>query len=105
MAGTGRNGQLLLRSFKTVELLEQSPKLNKMIDLKKYILHDMRIQRFKWLELDYQYDCIFGCWCLCYLNTNDRDDLYKGMRHTINRDGYLVFIEPVLKTQEKYERF
>ena len=93
MAGHGRHGGLLKRSFRQVEMLEQSPSMTKGYD-ENIIKHETRIQAFEWPGEKYQ--CIMGCWCFGYLDHLDREDALTGIYKALKTDGFLVFFESVV---------
>ena len=65
------------------------------------VKHETTIQDFDW-EFK-RYDCIFGCWCFCYLDEEERQNAVVGIAHSLKDDGYFIIFEPILKENETAE--
>mgnify|MGYP005728808133 FL=1 len=98
MAGPGRNYPALKSYFNEVEMLEQSPRLTKLIPW-EVKLYEMKVQDFEWpIE---EYECVVGVWCLCYLNCEDQQQLISRADGAVKEGGHLIFFEPVLEDDEE----
>ena len=97
MSGEGRNYPVLQRYFFNVEMLEQSDDMVKYYN-SNVVLHHLRIQNFDWPES--KYDCVAGCWSLCYLKTEDRILVLEKMTKSLKENDHIIFIEPIIAPNE-----
>ena len=62
-------------------------------------IHIKIVQEFKWPPENY--DCIFGCWVLCYLNESDSKKMLASICKSLKKNGRLILIETVLSDKDK----
>ena len=97
MAGCGRNYSVLKEYFHNIEMLDCTPKMvekhNKSVDS-----YCASVQDFDW-PWD-KYNCIVGCWALCYLDINEREILRGDIDTALNDSGVYIMIEPVMRVDE-----
>ena len=56
--------------------------------------YEERVQDFNWKKNEY--DCVFGCWVLCYLNSEEVKSTLENIRISLGDHGRLILFEPVL---------
>ena len=86
MGGVFRNGPLLRSLFSEVEVLERNDTM--VYEIKKLkkgpdTIHQEDVRYFDWTSRAERYQCVFGVWCLCYLNKRDSIALLCGIRKAL----------------------
>ena len=82
MGGVFRTGLLLRSIFSEVEVLERNDTM--VYEIKKLkkgpdTIHQEDVRYFDWTSRAERYQCVFGVWCLCYLNKRDSIALLCGI--------------------------
>ena len=65
--GIGRNGQLLMQFFDTIDIIDLEPDFGSTPTEKQGTLFRGNLADIRLYIKDTQYDCLFGSWALCYI--------------------------------------
>ena len=98
-AGCGRNGKLLQENFSPVHMLERNKSMVESIGsisppVDKIYHTDAR--DMDWAAESNRYQCIFGVWCLQYLNKVECQTLLQGIKTSLQPGGHLILFESIL---------
>ena len=102
--GIGRNGDLLMHYFDTIDIIDLEPDFGSIPKEKQGTLFRANLKDIRQHIFDTQYDCLFGSWALCYIKHEDIIDVLSYLYEILKPDGQILLKEPIIEDSETKPR-
>ena len=102
--GLGRNSGWLSKFFNTIDVQDLYPQWGSTPPEKRGRLIQANLKDLKEHVTWGEYNCVFGCWALCYISYANIKDLLATIWSSLDDDGSFILKEPILSKKETTPR-
>ena len=98
--GIDRNGKLLVKHFKKIDIIDLEPEFRTTPLEKQGTLIKGNLKDIRQLIPDTKYDYLFGSWALCYIEHVDVMKVLSHLHMILRPGGRMLLKEPIINDDE-----